>query len=486
MRKRKIILIQPKVGSWEFIQDVPMLPLALLYISALVETKYEIQIIDQRLDKEWSATLKRALNGDVLCVGITTMTGPQISYALEASKVVKQNSSAPVVWGGIHPSILPLQTVQHPLVDIVVVGEGDIVFHDLVCALNNNETCGSIPGLWFKDKGNVINSMPKAIQDINALPHIPYHLIRIEDYIGIDREGRRKFPIKTSRGCPYQCTFCHQTSSYRRSWRALNAEKVLDEIEKLKHNNNIQHFQILDDNFFVDTGRSHAILQGIADRKMDIVYTINGTRVTDILRMKDETLQLLSKTGCYELQIGLESGSQRVLEHMKKGVKIEQIFEANRKLRQYNIPRYYELVSGFRDETEDDLLQTANVILELSKGDRNVFFSPIECLTPYPGTEVYEQAISAGMKFPSQLDEWSGYQWSNAKLPWLTDSRQKCLQSLHLFPTLISCENKTLRSPLMKIFYKIYRPWARFRVQRLYFGFLFESFLFNFIAKLRS
>lgn len=482
----KIILIQPKVGSWEFIQDVPMLPLALLYISSSLSNRYDIRIIDQRLDKEWTLTLKRELDSSVVCVGITAMTGHQLLYGLEASKIVKQNSNAPVVWGGIHPSILPAQTIQHPFVDFVVEGEGDVVFPELVNSLSDGGYNKTIPGVWAKKNGSSTSSAPKAIPDINMLPPIPYHLIRVEDYIGLDREGRKKFHVKTSRGCPYQCTFCHQTSNSRKKWRAFEAERVLNEMEMLKNKYNIRHFQILDDNFFVNIKRAHEILQGIADRKMDIVYTINGTRVTDILRIKEDTLKLLADTGCYELQIGLESGSQRVLDHMKKGIKLSQVFEANQRLSKYNVPRYYELVSGFRDETIDDLFQTAEVILKLSKDDPNVFFAPIECLTPYPGTEVYNQAMAAGMKFPEHLEEWSEYQWNNANLPWLTDKRKKLLESFHLFPTLISYENKTISSALFKTLLKIYRPWARFRVRKLYFGLLFETTLFNILAKMRS
>jgi len=483
---KKIILVQPKVGSWEFIQDIPMVPLALLQISSYLANEYDIQIIDQRLDRNWVSTLKEELSGDVLCVGITAMTGPQILYALEASKIVKQYSNLPVVWGGIHPSILPEQTVNHPYVDIVVSGEGEIAFRDFVHFLVEGKSYAHIPGLWTKKNGKPFGSTPEVIPDINKLPPIPYSLIQIKDYITYDREGRRKFPIQTSRGCPYRCIFCHQTGKYRKRWRAFDVTKVFEEIKMFKNKYGIQHLQILDDNFFVDMNRAHLILQGIGDAKLDIIFTINGARVVDILRMKEETLKLLADGRCYELQIGLESGSQRVLDHMKKDTTLSQIFEANQRLKKYKIPRYYELISGFRDETEEDLMQTAKVILELSKDDPDVFFAPIESLTPYPGTEVFDQAEAAGIKAPKNLEGWASYQWHKAELPWLGKKRKKLLESFHIFPTFISWEIKTRQSPLFKILFKIYRPWARFRVRRLYFGLPFESFLFNFLARLRS
>jgi anaerobic magnesium-protoporphyrin IX monomethyl ester cyclase len=487
MRKR-ILLVQPKVGSWEFIQSTPMLPLALLSISSYLDGDYDIKIIDQRINPRWAATLKEELGkGDVLCVGVSTMTGPQIGYALEATKIVKGSSNVPVVWGGIHPSILPEQTISHPLIDIVVAGEGEFAFRDLVHALERKEPHADIQGVWTKKHGNPRGSMAGGPDDINELPRLPYQLVRLADYISFDRDGHKKFPVKTSRGCPYRCTFCHQTSNYRKKWRAFTPDRVLEELEMVKNEHGIQHFQIVDDNFFVDANRAHEILKRIAAKKWkDTVFTINGTRVSDIIRLKEETLKLLAEIGCYELQIGLESGSQRVLDHMKKDITLSQVFEANERLKRYKIPRYYELVSGFRDETIEDMGQTAQIILKLSDGDSDVFFSPLECLTPYPGTEVYAQAVEAGMKFPDSLEGWSVYEWSKAKLPWLEASRKKFLESFHIFPTFISSEIKTIRSPFVKSAFKMYRPIARLRVRTRFFGMPVEAAIFNFVTKLRS
>lgn len=487
-RKKRILLIQPKVGSWEFIQPVPMLPMALLSISAFLYRDYEIRIVDQRLDSQWEMTLKDELNeGDVLCVGVTTMTGPQIGYALEATKVVKSVGNVPVVWGGIHPSILPEQTISHPLIDIVVAGEGEYAFRDLVHALDKQAPYSEIKGIWTLEDGKPKGSQAETPDSIDGLPGLPYHLVQVADYIGSDRENRKKFPIKTSRGCPYRCTFCHQTTNYRKKWRALSPDRVLNEIETLKKEHGIEHFQILDDNFFVDIDRAGEIFKRILAKKWkDTVWTINGTRVTDIMRLDDETLQILCDIGCYELQIGLESGSQPVLDHMKKDISLSQIFTANERLKKYKIPRYYELISGFRDETLEDMVKTAQIILKLSEKDPNVFFSPLECLTPYPGTEVYDQAVEAGMLFPDSLEDWSGYEWSRANLPWLDTKRKRFLQAFHIYPTFVSSELKTVRSPIVRAMFKLYRPVARLRMRRRFFGLPLEPAIFKIVTGLKS
>ena len=483
---RKIILIQPKVGSWEFIQETPMVPLALLLTSAYVEQDHEVKIIDQRMDRDWAGTLRRELEGDVLCVGVTAFTGPQIVYGLEASRLVKQHSRVPVVWGGIHPSILPGQTVSHEAVDLVLVGEGEVAFRDLVQALETGAPPTSVAGVWALGDAGPVGSPPVTIREVNDLPRVPYHLVHLEDYISRDRDGRRKFPIKTSRGCPYRCTFCHQNSNYRKKWRSFHPSRVLDEMEMLNREYQIQHFQILDDNFFVDVKRAHEILRGMADRRIDAVLTINGSRVTDILRLSEESLQLLAGGRCAELQIGLESGSQHILNVMKKDLTLDQVLQANEKLKQHRIPRYYELVSGFPEETSEHLAETARFILQLSDNDPDVFFAPLESLTAYPGTEVYQQAEAAGMQFPQSLEGWGGFEWSNPILPWMDRKTRRMLKAFHIFPTLISSEIKVAESAWLKLLFRLYRPVARWRVRHQCFIFPLESTLFDLLAWRRS
>jgi anaerobic magnesium-protoporphyrin IX monomethyl ester cyclase len=482
---KKIILIQPKVGSWEFIQDVPMVPLSLLAVASGLVDRYEIRILDQRLDRDWAGSLRKELQGDVLCVGVTAFTGPQILYALEASRLVKEHSAAPVIWGGIHPSILPAQTVSHEAVDFVLVGEGEVAFPMFVRALEQGTPPRSVPGIWAMENGQPQGSHPETIQDIDSLPSLPYQLVHLADYIGRDRRGRRTFAIKTSRGCPYRCTFCHQNSNYRKKWRAFGPGRVLDEMQFLATAHGVEHFQILDDNFFVDTKRTQAILSGMAERGLRSVITINGSRVTDILRLGEDSLRILA-THCVELQIGLESGSQRILDVMKKDTSLAQVRQANERLKQYRIPRYYELVAGFPEETREDIAETARLILHLSEDDPDVFFAPLECLNPYPGTEVYGQAVAAGMQFPTSLEGWGKFEWSKADLPWLDGKKRRMLESFHLFPTLISSEIKVAESGWMRFLFRLYRPIARWRVRHLFFGLPVESLAFRLFTWIRS
>ncbi len=483
---KRIVLIQPRAGYLESFQSAPLHPLALLSVSAALIDGYEIRIVDQRVDPRWMASLADALQGDVLCVGVTSMTGPQISHGLQASRIVREATRAPIVWGGVHPSVLPAQTVAHPLVDFVVEGEGDLAFPEMVRALDRGTDPMEVPGVWTVRSGDAIGARAATILDLGALPPLPYDIIDMEPYIGRDLNGRRRFSIKTSRGCPCRCYFCHQTGKKDNRWRARPAAHVLDEMEWLIRDHGIESFQILDDNFFVDLARAEELLRGIVSRDWRIAYVVNGSRVRDILRMSDDLLRLLARSGCVEMQIGLESGSQRMLDHMRKDQTVEQLRDANARLKLHGIARYYELVSGHRGETIEDLRATARLILELSADDPHVFFSPLENLTPYPGTEAYRQAVEAGMNIPENLEGWSQYGWDRALLPWMDRGRRRMLERFHLFPTVISARVKTERSRVIQALFKLYRPLARFRVRHLIFALPLELILFRIAAAMRG
>ncbi len=133
----KILLIYPSFLYSDLSNNVIIMPLSLIYIATPLKDLFDIRIIDQRVDKEWRNTLERELrSGRTICAGISSMTGPQISGALEAASIIKKVSPAvPVVWGGVHPSLAPEQTIKDDRVDMIVLGDGEEPFRELVDAV---------------------------------------------------------------------------------------------------------------------------------------------------------------------------------------------------------------------------------------------------------------------------------------------------------------------------------------------------------------
>ena len=162
-----------------------------------------MRILDMRLEDYRHYHL-----GNPVFVGISCMSGMQIRYALEFARYVKtQNLSCPIVWGGVHPTLLPEQTVSHELVDIVVRGEGELIVKDLANRLSNSQPIDTVAGITYKSEGVIKSNPDGEVIDLDAIPvNLPYDLLQTDKYPSI-KSGR--FHIQTSRGCPHKCGFCY-------------------------------------------------------------------------------------------------------------------------------------------------------------------------------------------------------------------------------------------------------------------------------------
>ena len=435
--KKKIILVQPQLGKYDmFIRD---LPLSLLYAGALVDrNKFDLLLIDQRVDLDWAECLVHELkNSDVLCVALTVMTGEPIHYALKTSALVKENSSAPTVWGGIHPTILSQQTLENPLVDIVVRGKGEFVFRNLVLALADEADLNQVRGISFKDrKQTIVHNEDCQEFDSDKVPIPPYDLVDISKY----RRSGFDFQVMsfiTSRGCPHNCTFCYITSlsNRERRWQAEAVEKTVDHLEYVMKLYKPDYISIIDDDFFVNIKRGHAFFQEVERRNIKIKWGLRGVRIDEILRMDDDTLKLLTRVGMQHMNIGVESGSRRMLDLIDKSINPNEVLEANRKLAGYpGLQPLYNFFSGLPTETEEDLKCSTDLIDLLLKDNPQAQISGFHQFTPYPGNKLFDFAVENGFSSPEDLDSWSRFRLeSNAEnLPWI-DSKRKTLLDVIYF-----------------------------------------------------
>lgn len=475
---KNVILIQPIVGNWDEVRTSPSLPLALLCVSRLIEKEYNVRIIDQRIDANWKHTLKDELKKDVVCVGVTSMTGVQINYGIEASKTVKEVSDVPVVWGGIHTSLLPEETLKNENVDIVVVGEGEITFCELVKHLDKGLTLEGIDGVWYKSNGMIKNNNSRTFVDLNSLPDLPYNLIDVSKYLPLF-EGRKTLNIQTSRGCPNRCSYCYNHLYNKRKWRAFSVDKTLKMIKKAVEEYGARNLYIIDDDFFVDIKRVEEISKGIIKEGWDITWESQGINVKSGIRMSDEFLSLIEKAGCRKVHFGIESGSQDILDMVRKGITLSQIREVAKKFKKYNIICQYNFMAGFPTETDDDLKKTVDLVFELINDSSNAISSPICNYVPYPGTEIFDKAVEEGYKVPSSLEGWGGSNYGN---PWVSDKRMVLLKNL-FFSSLFLHGSRGMIFSTKGIISNIYKPIARFRVKHLFFKFMIEAKLSNFFIK---
>lgn len=462
---REIILIQPKAGAWE--KMGARLPIGLLSIAAIPHNQgYKIKIIDQRIDANWKQTLINSLKNNPLCVGLTCMTGKQIFYALEASKIVKKYSKVPVIFGGVHATLLPEQTLENEYVDLIVLREGDITFAELVNALEKNESLKKIKGIYYKQNGKIIKNVERDfIKNLDDLPELPYELVKISDYSSLNIEGT-SLDFVSSRGCPFACSFCYNYHFNKCTWRAFSAKEVVKRLKRLVEKYKIKTIYFQDDNFCADLNRLKEILQGIIRENLNIKWGTLGLRVDTAKRMGDEILHLMEKSGCVNVDIGAESGSKRILELIDKKITVEELLEVNKKLSKFPFIVKYTFMIGFPTETEKERFSTVEIALKLIKENKNAY-SPFFVYTPYPGTSMYCFAINHGFVPPKNLEEWNKFSyddWYFHFKSWFSPKQIRELKSIS-FTSLFS--NKNIKYKINKFFIRIlfdlYHPLAKLR-----------------------
>jgi radical SAM superfamily enzyme YgiQ (UPF0313 family) len=459
---KSVVLIYPSHKFGRSVQPRIELPVGLLTVGTpLDEAGYRVRIIDQRLDTEWKAELADELGKSPVCVGVSCMTGPQIHHGLEASRIVKSMGDTPVVWGGIHPTLLPEQTVEHEDVDIVVQGEGEETFLELVQALDSGSPLESVKSIWYKEGGELRHTPSRPFVDLNEQQPLAYHLVDLKRYL-VPIFGKGHLSFETSRGCPFRCTYCYNTNVYQSTWRGLSVEETIRRLKLVKEKYNINGVLFSDDNFFGKKERSLAILRRMKEEKLDIQVSKIDAHINILSKLKDDEMQLIADSGCRMLMIGVETGSDRIIEMMRKELKIKDLLEFNRRLPSFGIMALYFFMMGYPTETEEELRQTIEVSRQLARENEGAV-SHMNIYTPFPGTGMFDIAVENGLKCPEKLEDWVpfNYRTVNESSPWLSKKQKKTITY-----------KKT--SPLIRLMARLYYPVALKRVEKLFYHFPIE------------
>lgn len=481
--KKNIVLVQPRTGHWDLAGARP--PDSLLSIAAApLRAGYNIKIIDQRIDRNWEQTLRRELK-DALVFGTTSMTGPQIRYALEASKLVKSISSVPVVWGGVHASLLPEQTVQNDFIDIVLKGEGDFAFLELIRAIEGN-SLDTVKGIYFKRDGKVVRTAERdLIKNLDDLPDWPYELIEIDRYYGFNIAQGRSITLMTSRGCPFRCAFCYNTVYYNNTWRGMSAKRAVQLISNVVQKYGVRNIFFEDDNFSANVSRFEEIVNRILEEKLRVSWGLLGTRVNTLKRMSDELLAKTVKAGCVNIDVGIESGSERLLNLVSKDMNIADALEVNKRLRKYFDKTKYTFIMGMPTETEEELLSTVKLATRLSKDNPNalpMFFT----YCAYPGTRLYDIAIEQGFREPKKLEDWADINFETAvyRYPWLDKRRIKMMMNYGFTSMFVSSNaSYKIQSPMFRVLARLYQPLAKLRFEHNLYQFPAERVLAKWLSE---
>ncbi len=380
----KILLINPP-GKTSFIAP----PLGLISLAAsLRDSSHHPKILDYLIeDFNQDSLFKNVQEFDL--IGITSVS-PHINNALGLARLIKKEfPNKIIVLGGAHASLLPKETIENnPSINFLIRGEGEIRIIQLIEYIQGKRKLEELDGIAFKKDGKIINIEPKEfIQNLDNLPMPAYDLIPFEKYsLYLQSQFQPAITMLTSRGCPFNCIYCSKPV-FGSSIRTRSPESVLKEIIFLKENYNIKEIIFYDDSFTLKKEKITKLCQLIIKNNIKI----NWKCETRVNLVDQELLNLMKKAGCYMICYGIESGNQKILNILKKGITLEQIEKAVNITKKAKIKILGYFMIGIPEETEKNIKETIKFAKKL-----NPDYAQFSIATAYPGTELYQIAEKQG------------------------------------------------------------------------------------------
>ncbi len=463
--KHTVILYNPEAVFYT-------MPLALLAIGSYLDgEKYDVIIIDGRLEKDPLIKIKAALQKNPICFATTVLTGNPIKDALKVSKQVKQlMPELPVIWGGWHPSLFPEQTLNNDAIDIIIKGQGEDSFAEVLDFLSTHKSLQAVKGICYKNNGVFVANPDRNLKDINLFPAFNYDLIDVKQYMQLS--GRKQLDYISSQGCRFRCTFCADPFMYKRGWYGYHAKRVGEEIENLWKQHNFSHVHFQDETFFTYSDRVKDIAQEFINRKLPITW-FGTMRADQGVRLEEDVWKLCKQSGLERVMIGMEAGTQEMLDWMKKDIKLNQLYEVAEKCIKYDIAINFSVIVGFPGETKESILETLNVVKKLRKMSSS-FHIGIFYFKPYPGNPIADELLKQNYSFASTLEEWSDFDYvASNKSEWIDEETLNYIENFKFYQKLAYSKPMLSRYAFQKL--------AQWRIDKKVFRFPFEKTLKNWI-----
>jgi anaerobic magnesium-protoporphyrin IX monomethyl ester cyclase len=390
-----IVLVNPPYSFWSpeknhlrpFIGTHPALGLLTL-AGVLRKEGFPVKILESAsLGLSLSQTVDLVLRENPEYLGLTCTTASVDNAARIARAVKQKKPGIRVLVGGSHITALPVETFnRYPDFDFGVLGEGEATLGELLGAVEGGMDFPLVESAVFREGGKVrVNPRRRFIQHLDELPFPAYDLLP-----SFPQAYRPPFlnylkgptaSLTSSRGCPQTCTFCDR-SVFGNRYRYFSEEYLLELISSLRRRYGIQHLIFTDDQFAASRPRLIRLCEKLARADLKIRWNCDARADS----VDPDQLKLMKRAGCWMISYGIESGSQKILDQIQKGITLDRVEQALRWTREAGIRAKGLFMVGYPQETEETLDQTLSFIRRAPLDEINLSF-----LTPYPGTEIYRQ-----------------------------------------------------------------------------------------------
>lgn len=425
-----VLLFNPRASNHK-----PRIPNSVLQIAASIDATHDWVIVDGNLEHDpWLKIETHLSSGKFKYFGCTVMPGPQLKQAIPFTKKIKETyPNIIIIWGGYFASNQYQVNLNSGHVDYIVSGPGDHTFPKLLYAIENHLPTDDIKNLIYRKDGVILKSPKEELIDLDKLPALPYHKLNkyysLHKYLGKTYLGKKTIAYHSSFGCPFTCSFCAVVPIYNARWKGKSAEGIYKDIKHLKENYQADAIEFHDNNFFVSEKRTVEFAQLIKSENMT---WWGEARIDTMDKYKDESLKLLRDSGCKMIFFGAETGNDRILKKMDKGgtQTANQIIQFAQRLKKFDIIPEYSFVLGIPADTEEEVNQQIDEDIAFIKKIKQVnpqteiiiyTYSPV----PTEGSDMYNQVLASGFKFPQTLEDWISPAWENFDLrknpltPWL-------------------------------------------------------------------
>ena len=449
----KVCLVYPRDINLNFF------PLGIGYVASYLMSKgHDVVLLDMTKSDIHLLDKLKDTKPDIIGISITT---PQLNISDTIVKRVKELiPSVPIVAGGIHPSYFKDRFLDKFSADYVIYGEGEETMRELCDFIDKkSEDLTRINGLIFKDKNRktVINPPRELIKDLNTIPFPARELVNFDTYLrppGIIRGiwTNRCANITTSRGCPGSCTYCGVNYLYGNSYRRRSVDNVLEEIDLLVSKYDIDGLYFMDDTFLMGNKWIEEFSEKFTARKYNLKWSCYG-RVDTV---NENIIKAVKKAGCIQIEYGIESCSERVLKCVKKRTSFKQIANAVKITKENHIRALGSFIFGFPEDSEEDLAETIKLSSGIGLDFVTGFFA-----TPYPGSDLYEQAIKEKRILEHDMSKWyvrNSNIWKvNLDDKIIVDYRNKFLKSYRYRNILFFIKNPNFLLKLLFFMLKNYK-----------------------------